>query len=116
MKKWDRKEKDFDTQFIFEDLDAAAFLMIENALASLEELFPYAMVFNPKISSLEVVSNNIRKFVIRRGEEEEMLGFQIFNAIISKENAENEDKFSAIYSTDRESSSIIAVPVKVHEG
>lgn len=52
---------EFYTEFIYEDLDPAAFQMIEDALACFKELFPYALLFNTKLSSATVIDSRSEK-------------------------------------------------------
>ena len=60
---WERKEDDLDTTFSYEDLDQAAFSMIEKGIQSIKDLFSYALLFNPKIYQIEVIDKRtVKKF------------------------------------------------------
>lgn len=76
--KWQRKENELNTQFIYEELDNAAHEMIEEAMVNLKELFPYALLFNPKLSELAVVNKTggkrIKNFKISRLDKEKLYG------------------------------------------
>ena len=46
---WERKENDFDTSFVYENLDEPSMKMINKGIGSLMNLFPIALLFNKKI-------------------------------------------------------------------
>ena len=53
--KWQRTEDDLNTLFTYEQLDEAALKMIDDSMACLKELFPYALLFNPKLSEIQMI-------------------------------------------------------------
>lgn len=110
--KWKRKENELNTKFTYEELDNPAHEMIEEAMKNLKELFPYALLFNPKLSTLTVLNKTggtrIKDFQICRIEKDKFKGISIFNANISEEG--DTRTFSAAYIEDK--GSTIAVPVE----
>lgn len=114
---WKRKENEFNTQFTYEELDNSAHLMIEESMRCLKELFPYALLFNPKLSELEVVNETggqkIKGFYMKKMESKTLHGLDIFNVEVTEE-----DKEPYIYSLasveDIKNASIVAVPVKIN--
>jgi hypothetical protein len=53
--KWERKINEYNTQFTYEELDEAAFKMVKDSMDCLKEIFPYALLFNPKLSDIHVL-------------------------------------------------------------
>jgi hypothetical protein len=117
--KWDRKIDELNTQFAYEDLDEAAFKMIEDAMICLKELFPYAMLFNSKLSEIQVIDRRegkrIKNFGFKRLEDSVYNGMRIFNVKVL-EQGNDPRTFSIAYDEDEDSKSTIAMPVSLNDG
>lgn len=116
--KWQRKEGELNTQFIYEDLDEAAFKMIEEGMNGLKELFAYALLFNSKLFEIQVIDKRkgrrIKNFGIKRADETRYNNLRIFNATILEEGKEN-STFSAAYLEDENTLSTVAMPLKFEQ-
>ncbi len=81
------------TQFIYEDLDEPAFNMIDEAMAALKELFPYVILFNPKIYELQMIDkrkgHRLKNFGLKRIEESSNGAINICNILHLEEGQEN---------------------------
>jgi len=56
--KWQRTENDYNTHFIYEEIDNSGMEMILPTLNCLKELFPYALLFNPMLSELHLINKS----------------------------------------------------------
>ena len=87
-------------------------------MSCLKELFPYALLFNPKLSELHVINKSshkkIKNYSIKKVEEQDRFGLKLFNAKVVEEGKEPYT-FSAAYLQDEDTFSTVAVPVSVEK-
>lgn len=93
--------------------------MITDAMSCLKELFPYALLFNPKLTEIQMVDRRAGKklnnFGIKRMEESRYNNVTIFNAKILEQKKDPQN-FSIAYIKDEETYSVLAMPVSLSEG